>query len=142
LVQTLFRGLADDLPLLDWLRTRIWPLERAHDRDSVYASARLGITELLLGGTTAVLDMATVHHTDAVFQAAEEAGIRLWCGKAMMDRDNEAGLSEPTAISLASACDLADRWHGRGLLRYAFAPRFVPSCTDELLRGVAREARA
>jgi 5-methylthioadenosine/S-adenosylhomocysteine deaminase len=141
LVQTLFRGLADDLVLMDWLRTRIWPLERAHDAESVYASARLGITELLLGGTTAVLDMATVHHTDAVFQAAEEAGIRLWCGKAMMDRENEAGLSEPTDVSLASACALADRWHGRGLLRYAFAPRFVPSCTDALLRGVAEEAR-
>lgn len=141
LVQTLFRGLADDLPLLDWLRDRIWPLERAHDRDSVYASARLGITELLLGGTTALLDMATVHDTDAVFEAAEEAGIRLWCGKAMMDRDNEAGLSEPTEVSLASAGALADRWHGRGLLRYAYAPRFVPSCTDALLRGVAAEAR-
>jgi cytosine/adenosine deaminase-related metal-dependent hydrolase len=141
LVQTLFRGLADDLALLDWLRTRIWPLERAHDEDSTYASARLGVSELLAGGTTAILDMATVHHTDSVFRAAEEAGIRLWCGKAQMDRDNEAGLSEPTDRSMQSACDLADRWHGRGLLRYAFAPRFVPSCSDELLRQTATEAR-
>lgn len=142
LVQTLFRGLADDLLLLDWLRTRIWPLERAHDVESTYASARLGITELLAGGTTALLDMATVHHTDAVFEAAREAGIRLWCGAAMMDRDNEAGLSQPTDASLRNACDLADRWHGKGLLRYAFAPRFVPSCSDELLVATAREARA
>jgi cytosine/adenosine deaminase-related metal-dependent hydrolase len=142
LVQTLFRGLADDLLLLDWLRTRIWPLERAHDADSVYASARLGLTELLAGGTTAILDMATVHHTDAVFAAAAESGIRLWCGAAMMDRDNEAGLSQPTERSLADACALADRWHGQGLLRYAFAPRFVPSCSDTLLRETAREARA
>lgn len=141
LVQTLFRGLADDLALLDWLRLRIWPLERAHDPESVYASARLGITELLTGGTTALLDMASVAHTDAVFQAAEEAGIRLWCGKAMMDRDNEAGLAEPTERSLRGAADLADRWHGRGLARYAFAPRFVPSCTEALLDGVATEAR-
>ena len=141
LVQTLFRGLADDLPLLDWLKTRIWPLERAHDAESVYASARLGITELLLGGTTALLDMATVDHTDQVFRAAEEAGIRLWCGKAMMDQENGAGLSEPTDVSLASACALADRWHGKGRLRYAFAPRFVPSCSEALLRGVAVEAR-
>lgn len=141
LVQTLFRGLADDLPLLDWLRHRIWPLERAHDAESVYASARLGITELLLGGTTALLDMATVDHTDEVFRAAEEAGIRLWCGKAMMDLENEAGLSEPTERSLASACALAERWHGKGRLRYAFAPRFVPSCSEALLRGVATEAR-
>jgi 5-methylthioadenosine/S-adenosylhomocysteine deaminase len=141
LVQTLFRGLADDLALLDWLRGRIWPLERAHDVDSVYASARLGIHELLTGGTTAILDMATVHHTDAVFEAATEAGLRLWCGKAMMDRDNEAGLGETTEVSLRSAADLADRWHGRGLSHYAFAPRFVPSCTDTLLAEAAKEAR-
>lgn len=141
LVQTLFRGLADDLALLDWLRHRIWPLERAHDADSVYASARLGVHELLLGGTTAILDMATVHHTDAVFHAAAEAGLRLWCGKAMMDRDNEAGLGEDTDTSLRSACDLADRWHEKGLARYAFAPRFVPSCSERLLDEVAGEAR-
>lgn len=60
----------------------------------------------------------------------------------MMDRDNEAGLSQPTDVSLRNACDLADRWHGKGLLRYAFAPRFVPSCSDELLVASAREARA
>lgn len=141
LVQTLFRGLADDLALLDWLKQRIWPLERAHDVDSVYASARLGLEELLCGGTTALLDMATVAHTDAVFEAAQEAGIRLWCGKAMMDRDNEAGLGEGTDASVQGACDLADRWHGRGLLRYAFAPRFVPSCSDTLLRACVAEAR-
>lgn len=141
LVQTLFRGLADDLELLDWLRLRIWPLERAHDADSAYWSARLGLTEMLLGGTTAILDMATVHHTDTVFEAAQEVGIRAFIGKAQMDRDNEAGLGEPTQDSLASAADLRDRWHGRGRLRYAFAPRFVPSCSDELLRRTAEEAR-
>jgi 5-methylthioadenosine/S-adenosylhomocysteine deaminase len=142
LVQTLFRGLADDLALLDWLRTRIWPLEKAHDEDSVYWSARLGITELLLGGSTAILDMATVSHTDAVFRAAEEAGIRAFIGKAQMDLENEAGLSEPTDRSMASACELADRWHRRTpRLAYAFAPRFVPSCSAELLRQTVAEAR-
>jgi len=142
LVQTLFRGLADDLALLDWLRTRIWPLEAAPDEDSVYWSARLGLTELLLGGTTAILDMATVHHTDAVFRAAEECGMRLHCGAAMMDRENEAGLWQPTEACLQDACALADRWHGKGRLKYAFAPRFVPSCTEALLTQTRDEARA
>lgn len=141
LVQTLFRGLADDLALMDWLQTRIWPLERAHDVDSVYASARLGIAELLTGGTTAVLDMATVSHTDAVFEAGQEAGIRLWSGAAMMDRDNLAGLGTTLDVAMRTANDLADRWHGRGLLSYAYAPRFVPSCSDALLTAVAGEAR-
>lgn len=141
LVQTLFRGLADDLALMDWLSGRIWPLERAHDVDSVYASARLGVSELLLGGTTSILDMATVSHTDAVFQAAAEAGMRLWCGAAMMDRDNVAGLGTTTDVAMRTANDLADRWHGRGLASYAYAPRFVPSCSDALLDAVAAEAR-
>ncbi len=52
LCQTLFRGLADDLPLMDWLRTRVWPLEAAHTDASLRASARLAACELLLGGTT------------------------------------------------------------------------------------------
>jgi 5-methylthioadenosine/S-adenosylhomocysteine deaminase len=142
LCQTLFRGMADDLALLDWLRTRVWPLEAAHDVDSTYWSARLGVSELLLGGTTSVLDMGTVRHTDATFEACREAGLRASIGRALMDRENEAGLSEPLESALRGACDEADRWHNRGRLRYAFAPRFVPSCTDELLLAVVREARA
>src|SRR5215831_18263837 len=82
LCQTLFRGLAEDRPLLAWLRERIWPLEAAHDPASLRASARLGIAELLLGGTTAILDMGTVHHTDTLFEVAAETGIRYTGGKA------------------------------------------------------------
>ena len=62
LCQTLFRGRADDLELIDWLRRRIWPLEAAHNEDSVYYSAMLGAGELIRSGTTTVLDMETVHH--------------------------------------------------------------------------------
>ena len=142
LVQTLFRGMADDLALLDWLRTRIWPLESAHDEESAYWSARLGLTEMLLGGTTAILDMASVRHTSAIFQAAQECGIHAHIGKAMMDRENEAGLSEATDESVASSCALRDAWHRKGRLRYAFAPRFVPSCTEPLLAQTVAEARA
>ena len=61
LCQSLFRGQADDLELLDWLRLRIWPLEGAHDPESLYYSALLGIGELFQGGTTALIDMETVH---------------------------------------------------------------------------------
>src|SRR5207248_1175452 len=71
LCQALFRGLADDLRLEDWLARRIWPLEAAHTEATVYASALLGAAELLLGGTTAILAMETVRHTDAAFRALE-----------------------------------------------------------------------
>src|SRR5262245_22977470 len=85
LCQTLFRGLADDLPLIPWLRKRIWPLEGALDADALAASARLGLAELVRGGVTAILDMGTVRHHERVFEAIEEAGIRGFSGKAMMD---------------------------------------------------------
>jgi 5-methylthioadenosine/S-adenosylhomocysteine deaminase len=82
LAQTLMRGMADDLPLLDWLRTRIWPLEAAHDETTVAASAELGLAEAMLGGTTTLLDMGTVHAHDAVMDACERAGVRVRSGKA------------------------------------------------------------
>src|SRR5260370_6074105 len=69
LCQTLFRGSADDLALIDWLKKRVWPMEAAHNAASVRASARLGIAELLKGGTTCALTMETVNHTAEVFLA-------------------------------------------------------------------------
>src|SRR5919197_2869527 len=146
LCQTLFRGLAEVLPLLRWLRERIWPLEAAHDPASIAASARLGVAELLLGGTTAVLDMGTVHHTDALFEAAAETGIRYTGGKALMDAGENVprGLLEPTAIALRESDQLARDWHLRegGRLRYAYSPRFALTASYDLLRSVGARARA
>jgi cytosine/adenosine deaminase-related metal-dependent hydrolase len=148
LCQTLFRNHADDLALLDWLRSRIWPFEAALDERSMRVSADLGIAELLKGGTTSILDMASVRHTEQVFLAAKDAGIRATIGKCHMDRDGgqPAPLREDTRTTIAEANALADRWHGSegGRLRYAYAPRFVLSCTHELLRevaGLSRERR-
>src|SRR5207302_3450799 len=146
LCQTLFRGLAEDKPLLPWLRERIWPLEAARDPDSMHASARLGIAELLLGGTTAILDMGTVHHTDALFETARDTGIRYTGGKALMDSGEGVppGLLEPTALALHDNDRLADTWHERegGRLRYAYSPRFVLTSSYDLLRSVGARARA
>ncbi|MCI0486895.1 MAG: 5'-deoxyadenosine deaminase [Blastocatellia bacterium] len=145
LCQTLFRGAADDLALIDWLRKRIWPMEAAHTRASVYASARLGIAELIRGGTTCALTMETVHHTEAVFAAVEESGFRATVGKCMMDRPDglPEGLREGTDESIEESLALLERWHGRagGRIRYSFAPRFALSCTRSLLERVARLAR-
>src|ERR1700681_2135159 len=84
LCQTLFRGYADDLPLLEWLRRRIWPMAGAHSPHSLRAAARLAAIELLSSGTTSVLTMETVHDTDAVFEAVAESGLRATIGKCMM----------------------------------------------------------
>ncbi len=140
LCQTLFRGLADDLALEAWLAKRIWPLEAAHTEESVYWSAMLGAAELLLGGTTAILDMETVHHTGAAFEALESIGLRATAGKCLMDApSNPKSLREPTDRALQESADLCAKWHGaaNGRLRYCFAPRFAPSCTGPLLRAVS-----
>ena len=55
LCQTIMRGAADDLSLMDWLKKRVWRMEAAHTPASLYASARLGIAELIAGGTTTAL---------------------------------------------------------------------------------------
>ncbi|MHB8419567.1 MAG: 5'-deoxyadenosine deaminase [Myxococcales bacterium] len=145
LCQVLFRNRADGLELLDWLRRRIWPLEAAHDARSLRFSARLGIAELLLGGTTAVLDMATVRHTEQVFLAAEESGLRYTGGKALMDQGEGLpdGLRDATGAALEESARLAGRWHraAGGRLGYALCPRFVLSCSERLLRGVVELAR-
>jgi 5-methylthioadenosine/S-adenosylhomocysteine deaminase len=141
LCQTLFRGAADDLELIDWLKRRVWPMEAAHTPESLYASARLGIAELIKGGTTCALTMETVNHTDSVFRAVEESGFRATVGKCMMDQGDDApeALIEETENSIAESLDLMERWNGQaeGRIRYCFAPRFAVSCTRELLERVA-----
>jgi cytosine/adenosine deaminase-related metal-dependent hydrolase len=140
LCQTLFRGRADDLPLEQWLSRRIFPLEAAHTADTVYWSAMLGAAELLLGGTTAILDMETVRHTGAAFEALERIGLRATAGKCLMDGAAAPhGLREPTDQALAEAAELCARWHGRagGRLRWCYAPRYAPSCSGPLLRAVS-----
>ena len=137
LCQTLFRNQADGLDLLDWLEQRIWPFEAAHDDRSLAFSARLGIAELLLGGTTAVLDMATVRHTEAVLRAAEESGIRYTGGKCLIDTGPDP-LREDGAAAMEEAEILGRKWHGAasGRIRWALCPRFALSCTPVLLRKI------
>jgi 5-methylthioadenosine/S-adenosylhomocysteine deaminase len=142
LCQTLFRGLADDLVLMDWLRTRVWPLEAAHDAWSLRVSARLAAAELLGGGTTCVLTMETVHDTDAVCEEIAQSGLRATIGKCLMDADDPdvpSRLRERSTAAIDEALALNARWHGKanGRLRTALAPRFALSCTRDLLESVA-----
>lgn len=145
LCQTLFRGHADDLPLLEWLRRRIWPMEAAHTPASLAASVRLAAAELLLGGTTCALTMETVHDTDVIFETLEGTGLRAVVGKCLMDAADipvPPRLRETTRSAIDESLALAARWHGAagGRLRAAFAPRFALSCSRELLESVAQLA--
>lgn len=137
LCQTLFRGLADDLELLDWLRLRIMPLEAAHSPASMYASAMMGIAELIRSGTTTIMDMGSMNHEEEIIRAVTETGMRAFVGKAMMDvNELYAPLKETTEEALTSTRRYAELAHGAagGRIRYAVAPRFILSCTDRLLQ--------
>jgi len=142
LCQTLFRGYADDLLLMDWLRTRIWPMEAAHTPPSLRAAARLACVELLRSGTTSILTMETVHDTDAVIEAAAETGIRATLGKCLMDEttpDAPSRLREDGARALDESLALMKRYDrsNNGRIRIALAPRFALSCSRSLLEAVA-----
>jgi cytosine/adenosine deaminase-related metal-dependent hydrolase len=145
LVQTIFRGLAEDVGLLDWLRRFIWPLEAAHDEASVRACVRLGLGELLTTGTTTILDMGTTRWGDVVAEELVRSGIRARFGQAMMDTGDRVppDLVENTRASLDASAGLVKRWSraGAGRIGYAYAPRFALSCTRELLEAVAMLAK-
>ena len=143
LCQTVFRNMADDLPLLDWLQQKIWPFEGSHNPDTLRLSARLGLCELLMGGTTTILDMGTVNHMDVVFEEISHSGIRGFSGKTMMDHpDTPSALYESTNKAIDTSVELLERWHNtsNGRVRYAFAPRFLLSCTVDLLKETGRLA--
>jgi 5-methylthioadenosine/S-adenosylhomocysteine deaminase len=145
LCQTLFRGAADDLSLIDWLKKRVWPMEAAHTAESIRASARLGIAEMIRGGTTCALTMETVRHTEEVLQVVDETGFRATVGKCMMDKGDgvPSGLYEKTSDSIRESIELIEKWHesAGGRVRCCFAPRFAVSCTRELLSEVSELAK-
>jgi len=145
LCQTLFRGAADDLALIDWLKQRVWPMEAVHTAESIRASARLGVAELIKGGTTCALTMETVRHTEEVLRVVTETGFRATVGKCMMDKGDDVPgeLHEETQRSIRESVELIEKWHGSagGRVRCCFAPRFAISCTTELLSEVSELSR-
>jgi 5-methylthioadenosine/S-adenosylhomocysteine deaminase len=143
LCQSLFRGQADDQNLIKWLVT-ITTLESHHTPETLYASARLGLAEMIKSGATGVIDMGTLHYQDSVFQAIEESGMRAQAGKAMMDLTENLppALQETTEASVRESMDLLHRWHGKanGRIHYGFAPRWQLWNTGGLLKEIKQEA--
>lgn len=80
---TLFRGFGDDLPLMEWLRTRIWPAEARLEAKDVYWGARLATVEMLRSGTTRFFDM--YWHGSEVARAVRDAGLRAVIAAVLID---------------------------------------------------------
>jgi len=137
LSQTLFRGLAEDLPLLEWLRLKIFPFENAHNNESLKVTAQLSINELLMGGTTTFLDMGTLRYGEVVFKEMIDSGIRGFSGKCLIDiNDLYPEFKSSTNDEINEIKNLAQSFHNSadGRIKYSFSPRFVLSCSEKLLK--------
>ncbi len=144
LAQTLFRNSAEDLPLLDWLEQKIWPGEASLTPETLRLSALLSIAEFFKGGTTTIQDIGIVKNASVLFETIAETGIRAVSSKMLMDfGQGPAILLEETERALVETVELINKWHGydNGRIHFALAPRFVLSCSDQLLKETAELAK-
>jgi 5-methylthioadenosine/S-adenosylhomocysteine deaminase len=126
----LFRGLADDLPLEEWLNSYIFPAESRLNRDFVYWGTKLAVAEMLLSGTTTFCDMYLF--ADAVAKAAAESGIRAVVGEVLYDFPSPN--YGPPAAGLQFSETLCRSFRGHPLVRVAIQPHAVYTCSPELLQ--------
>lgn len=135
---SLFRGLADDLSLDDWLKKYIFPVEaRNVTEDFVTWGTRLGVLEMLRGGITTYADM--YYFEDAVARVTKEAGMRGVLGETILD------FPAPDNKSLAEAFHSTqvylDHWKGDPLVVAAVAPHSIYTCSEKTLQDSAALAR-
>jgi len=134
---TLLRGIADDLPLMDWLQNHIWPAEGAHaNRQFCVDGLRLACCEMIRGGTTAFNDM--YFFPDASAQVAAESGMRATIGLIMIDFPT-AWASGPDEY-LHKGLEVHDSVRGNPLLRTVFAPHAPYTVSDKPLLEVRKYA--
>jgi guanine deaminase len=140
--QFAFRGLGMDMELLDWLEGHAFP-EEANYRDIEYARYAYGlfVEHLIHGPNTRIVIHATVHTpaTLLLMDMLEESGLVCLVGKVNMDRNCPDYLREESA---AASLDATREWLAASYSRNKnvhpiLTPRFIPSCSDELMRGLA-----
>jgi 5-methylthioadenosine/S-adenosylhomocysteine deaminase len=141
--QQLGRGLGDDVGLLTWLHERIWPYELALDESDAELSALVCAIEQIRNGCTLLADPGG-RHVDGMARGIAAAGIRALLGRSAMDsgEGRPPGDQESTAEVLAAQDELAQRWHGVGLLRFSYTLRTIFNCSDELITATLDRARA
>ncbi len=135
---SLFRGIADDLSLDDWLHKYIFPAEaRNVTEDFVAWGTRLGILEMLRGGITTYADM--YYFEDAVARVTKEAGMRGVLGETIIDFPAPDNKSVPQALEYTQK--YLDRWKGDALIVAAVAPHSMYTCSEKTLQDAAALAR-
>ncbi|HEV7616347.1 MAG TPA: amidohydrolase [Solirubrobacterales bacterium] len=127
---TLFRGSGGDLPLMPWLRERIWPVEAKLDEEDVYWGARLACAEMIRSGTGRFWDM--YWHPEASARAVADAGLRATIGTPLFDHDGDAvGMRARALRSLELLAELGPS------VAPALAPHSIYTVSEESLRWIA-----
>jgi 5-methylthioadenosine/S-adenosylhomocysteine deaminase len=127
---TLFRGLADDLPLMEWLTGYIFPAETRIDADFVYTGALLACAEMIYSGTTTFCDMYLFE--DKVASASQKSGMRSLVGEVLYDfpSPNYGSIEKGFAYTEY----LIQKWKDDPLVSIAVEPHALYTCSPELLQ--------
>jgi len=134
---SLFRGLADDVSLNDWLQKYIFPAEaRNVTPDFVTWGTRLGVLEMLRGGITTYADM--YYFEDEVARATKAAGMRGVLGETIIDFPAPDNKSVPQALAYTEK--YIQQWQGDPLITPAIAPHSIYTCSTKTLQQVAAVA--
>lgn len=137
------RGVGMDLLLEDWLNQYTFPQE-ARFSDPEYAKLCYDafVKDLIRNGTFHVNAFTTIHReaADYLFGALEKAGLRAFVGKVCMDRNSPDFYVETTEKSLAETERFLAEHEGGGRVRPILIPRFAPTCSEALMKGLGRLA--
>ncbi len=126
---SLFRGLADDLPLMDWLNNYIFPVESKMDGDFVYTGTLLACAEMIMSGTTTFCDMYLFE--DEVARAAQMAGMRCLVGEVLYDFPSPN--YGPPEKGFEYTESLIKKWKDDALVSIAVEPHSLFTCNPDLL---------
>ncbi len=147
LFQTFIRGLADDKPLLEWLKAAIWPVARVLTEEEAYLAAMVGFIENIRGGATAVIDHQYIHtdthNDDGVCRAAQETGVRLLLARGWADMDYHPAFMETPERIISETTRLYKAWHdgADGRIRVEFGPLIPWGCSNETMLRTYELAR-
>ncbi|KPJ99662.1 MAG: S-adenosylhomocysteine deaminase [Desulfobacterales bacterium SG8_35] len=133
---TCFRGLADDLPLMQWLQEYIFPLEAKLTGDMVYQATLLSLAEMIKSGTTSFCDMYLFAMD--VARAAQESGMRAWIGEVIYDfpSPNYGAVTD----GLQYIEELFTRYKNHPLITITVDPHAVYTCSPDLLQNLKKIA--
>lgn len=137
-------GLGLDMELLSWLEARTFPEEmRFCDMEYADRIYRKFVRDMVTEGTLNAVVFGTVFldSTIRLMEILESSGIRAFVGKVNMDRNTVNGMTEDTLRSLSDTEELIQRFKGNDRVRPILTPRFIPTCSDDLLSGLGKLAK-